>query len=214
MAKITGSIVSSTDELLQLFPRKVEGLDVHVFDNCADTLSVVYFARNRPEKKEMWARFREWVKDNWTGDSVDIPVTEIPDDAMPQIYRRLSNYVMGGCLPEDSTLLFRLGLVTESQERAYVSAFVRDRSDESLKGVGAEVHERLEAMIRNLGMRFMILWPEEEGVVKFWKSQGYVAGSMIDPAMHGKICGSFGDKDMVKFLHENDRPEFLKPEYL
>jgi len=187
-------------ELLELFPRKLEGLDVVITENSSNRLSAVYVQKDTYDERREWEAYNRWLN---SSDEEEV-MYGFPT-SFDRIYEQNMENVRGGLISNDD----KISMIWSDEGNSVARLdYIRRNMDPELRGLGKECYENMLVWLKEIGYRFVVLVPSNNKAKKFWNGNGLVA--FPDGEEDGEA--HFLDKFypwLVHFLDKGDKKSFL-----
>jgi hypothetical protein len=202
---------STPEELKQMFPGSVRGLEAITTENRIDHLRALFLQRGTRDKNRNWAAWKRWRERVMHQDSV-----EIPEGMMAEIYWDNDDYFRAGYFAAGDKLLMGVSLWRDDYKTARLSKIVMNPCP-SVQGAGAGFYKRLIPWLDAKGFRFLVGFPRDDRLARYWRRLGMHSlddvnmnlRPMVNPTMDYGSVGCY-----CHFLDPKDPAIFLKPEAL
>lgn len=208
---------ATKEELIAIYPRPTDCIDVVTTVNIQTQLDIRYLQRGADDPYRNWESYRQWQRENdtyakaQTGSAgLQMP---LPSD-FDMIYHGNMRFIESGLIDSGDRILLATDLahgddrIPYSGVTAYLS-FIRRHQDPALKGLGREFYQNLSVWLKKRGYRFVTTIPVPTKVCMLFYSLGWVSVSSLKPDKASMIVNpDLILQTIVHFLYDDDRQTF------
>ncbi len=197
------TLASGRDELLALFPRDLERLDILPVTHNPDQLYLLYVQHRAGDPRRDWPAYAAWK----VGISIRTRKVRKRDATQPKLPRYIDElyhdhyplFQQGHIALEDRILLL-VNLIRREvfQPDVVLLGMLKRNQGVDCKGLGREFYGQMLGWLKGKGFRYLIGSPSDEGGLReYWQDLGQVPYASLDTDAQDYLDFSWRPKDLL-----------------
>jgi hypothetical protein len=184
------TLETNVQELLGLFPRKLERLDVIATPYGREGLRVVYLQRNTYDVRRDWDAYQQWKVDDRIHMQEQeglVKVHLLRPGHIDGLYHVFADLFEQKLISSTDRLLLSMQLWDyDPQKEVVIIGIIQRNMSQNLKGLGKEFYANLSGWLRDKGFKYLAGLPINKNLRDYWRGNGFLPWSEL-PDEHKKI---------------------------
>jgi hypothetical protein len=163
------------DELLKLFPLKLDNLDVYYSYNDlpgtnVENINIIYYQKNTDDDRRNWDDYNKWLIEFGGKNDGELPSQKLPS-SIDKLYDKYYHLFEKGSLKKEDKLVLNISLQAKSDKSVYLM-YIRRNKDEEFKKLGEKTFLKYKNLLKEKGFEYIYLIPVDDKK-EYWKNLGF-----------------------------------------
>lgn len=175
------NLEAQVDELIKIFPRRMEGLDVALIINKPEELKFIYVQRETKDARRNWVAYEELQRRNSEymqrqQGMIKLPLRGHSPVDFDDIYLGSMSYIRDGLISPIDRVLLEVHLIqyTETKEDVIYLTHIQRNRGPDLKRLGEEFYNSMLTWLKKKGYHFLKALPNGPRLNSYWQQLGQV----------------------------------------